>query len=358
MIYYKMYMYNVSPKISQNKMFFACVMLRYPKGTIMSRFDNKLCPVCRIKLTEKSDVVVCPECGTPHHRTCYLSLGRCGVEEYHAKGFEWNGRLPDEPEESPQKAPEEATAENTDDGFSREHRAEYPGQDPYGQYDQYEQSQNDPYIDVEEFVNNLRRQSMNEGTVVDGVSNRELSTFVGRSLVHYAQAFTLFRAPIQPGQRRRKVFINLCAGFFAPIHQFYRRMDLLGIAATLVTLLSYVPYILSSMGVTEAAYSLMSITRVISFAAMVLLCVFGDYLYYRYAVKRILKIRAKYNDGKAEGYYEALAAKGNPSWLRAIAGALMVSVLVSLITMGTALMGDTGTTAAGVAGVAATMGTA
>ena len=64
----------------------------------MNRVENKLCPICRARFTEKADVVVCPICGTPHHRVCYEIRGKCGLENLHESGFVWNGRLPDEPE--------------------------------------------------------------------------------------------------------------------------------------------------------------------------------------------------------------------------------------------------------------------
>ncbi len=47
------------------------------------------CPVCHNKFKESDDIVVCPACGTPHHRECYNSLGRCVNEDKHALGFVW-----------------------------------------------------------------------------------------------------------------------------------------------------------------------------------------------------------------------------------------------------------------------------
>ena len=59
----------------------------------MSRFTNKLCPVCEKRFGEKDDIVVCPECGTPHHRECYAKNNSCGLVTYHVEGFEWNGQI-------------------------------------------------------------------------------------------------------------------------------------------------------------------------------------------------------------------------------------------------------------------------
>ncbi len=44
---------------------------------------NKQCQICHGYLFEDDDVVVCPECGAPHHRDCWQSVGHCGAEAYH-----------------------------------------------------------------------------------------------------------------------------------------------------------------------------------------------------------------------------------------------------------------------------------
>ncbi len=45
------------------------------------------CPVCKKRFDEKDDIVVCPDCGTPHHRECYFSLSHCANEDRHSDGF-------------------------------------------------------------------------------------------------------------------------------------------------------------------------------------------------------------------------------------------------------------------------------
>ena len=41
------------------------------------------CAVCSAYLFEDDETVYCPECGAPHHRDCYSSLGHCGLEHLH-----------------------------------------------------------------------------------------------------------------------------------------------------------------------------------------------------------------------------------------------------------------------------------
>ena len=45
------------------------------------------CPVCKNSFTQNDDIVVCPDCGTPHHRACWFSVSHCANEDRHAEGF-------------------------------------------------------------------------------------------------------------------------------------------------------------------------------------------------------------------------------------------------------------------------------
>ncbi len=67
----------------------------------MDYIGNK-CPVCQKYFHADDDIVVCPDCGTPHHRECYEQLGHCAHEDLHAQGFDFT-----------------ETAENTDQKVKR-----------------------------------------------------------------------------------------------------------------------------------------------------------------------------------------------------------------------------------------------
>ena len=47
----------------------------------LAHYTGVHCPVCDKKFTDEDDIVVCPVCGTPHHRACYQQEGRCAFEE-------------------------------------------------------------------------------------------------------------------------------------------------------------------------------------------------------------------------------------------------------------------------------------
>lgn len=57
------------------------------------RFKDVQCEYCKNIFREDDDVVVCPQCGSPHHRTCWNEKGSCANEERHEDGFEW--KLPE-----------------------------------------------------------------------------------------------------------------------------------------------------------------------------------------------------------------------------------------------------------------------
>ena len=71
--------------------------------------ENQKCVVCNAYLFPEDDVVYCPECGAPHHRDCYNTVGKCGLEEFHGTAKEYK-----KPEIPDQSEPQEETASNTD----------------------------------------------------------------------------------------------------------------------------------------------------------------------------------------------------------------------------------------------------
>ncbi len=67
------------------------------------RYENEKCPVCGEVFKPEDDVVVCPVCATPHHRSCYNELSECVNEDKHGEGFIWQKTIENAPvtEEKP-----------------------------------------------------------------------------------------------------------------------------------------------------------------------------------------------------------------------------------------------------------------
>lgn len=83
----------------------------------MAYYNQFECPVCHEKFESGDDIVSCPECGTPHHRSCYNSLGHCANRERHGTDFSFRrdvkGR---ETAENDLQQNETVTDESTNEG--------------------------------------------------------------------------------------------------------------------------------------------------------------------------------------------------------------------------------------------------
>lgn len=318
----------------------------------MSRFENKLCPVCRERFRDGDDITVCPECGTPHHRECYLKLNRCGLEEYHAEGFVWKGRLPDEPMQSMPSAAEirsgvpepiERKTNNLSDDTDADDTETDDTEIDDTETDDTEKTDDeqsgktleifglpDPDSDtfggmgMDDPVKELYKMINDGAKGDDGVSMQELIAYTGTSIWHYSRAFRSFRNKGENGRRRVTSF-NLCSGLFSPIFQFYRKMDVLGVILLILSVLpSFLIMSLSGGAMAQNTFeSINTLLRLINVAECVLLCLFGDYLFYKQAVRRILKVRRSFGgDTGSIEYLHALSEQGRPSFARAMLGCL------------------------------------
>ena len=288
----------------------------------MPRFENKLCPVCRSRFNEKADIVVCPVCGTPHHRICYLTKNQCALEELHESGWNWNGLLPEEEQELSQRTETDAAVSAAIDPPSVDpHHAEYPSGTPYQEEERlFEEKLGDDNPFRELF------RSLNDREIgADGVSMHELVAYSATSVYHYGKAFNAFRGTVDG--KKHKVSFNFCSGLFAPVFQFYRRMNVFGVFSLLLVLAPSLASVFLSKQMSETSsdpllYAL-DLARIV---IMVLLCIFGDYIYYRHCVRNIVKFRKSYEgDTKSDDYYMALYDLGKPTFAGGLIGSLALS---------------------------------
>ena len=99
-------------------------------------YSGKICDGCREPLENGDDIVVCPVCGTPQHRSCYEKNHKCVNEYLHSTGFVWTdpdeGKKKSEPvsvqnettqpaQDQPEKQPSfvQATPQNMESVFMR-----------------------------------------------------------------------------------------------------------------------------------------------------------------------------------------------------------------------------------------------
>lgn len=67
----------------------------------MADYIGMECPGCKQTFQQNDDIVVCPVCGTPQHRSCWMKETHCVNEPLHEKGYVWKAP---EAKESSQEA--------------------------------------------------------------------------------------------------------------------------------------------------------------------------------------------------------------------------------------------------------------
>ena len=295
----------------------------------MFNYNGHTCDVCNEKFNPQSDVVVCPECGTPHHRECYKQLGHCVNKAKHAEGFVWT---------APQK-----TA-NPNVTVCPKCQAENPKDTAFCEQcgvalaPQKKQTQKPPFVD------DIKGQVIGENSPfpantfegeIDGVSYKDMAVYIGPSSAYYVLNFKR----LQNEGKKARIFC-LGAFFFDGIYFLYRKMWLEAILIMIVSSFLAVPssiILAETMGLIPSTSPLIfnninlvvNVCSIVSFLLKVLLGFIAVPRYQKKVVKDLKKIRQQ-SQTPAQ-YYQTVMAKSGPSriifWLSA---AMLITYLFLL----------------------------
>lgn len=226
-------------------------------------YTGYTCPVCSNKFEEKDDVVVCPVCGTPHHRACWQSLGHCANEDKHSEGFVWT---PPETEKDRQPRNTEQTQVDVlicprcglpnPPGEHNCARCKMPlNADAHGSFSRSQPQQNNapfgsnpplgtpmysyrnPYADKAKEVYGDAR--------VSSIPVSEVAEYVQANSEKYIAAFL----DGEPAEGKPKKRFNFSAAIFSIYWLFYRKLVKVGCIATLLLVALQ---IIGSVGVSYA----------------------------------------------------------------------------------------------------------
>jgi len=280
----------------------------------MFNYNGCQCDICKQAFTPESDVVVCPECGTPHHRHCYKELGHCVNEARHSEGFEWN---------SPAKAavpnaivcPRCHTENPKDASFCENCGAQL--------HTQVKGPKAPPVSPV--FTSNTHQDRTSdippvtpkalEGEYND-VSYKDMAVYIGESAPYYIYHFkNLFK-----NIKHFRPF-SWSACFFDGFYFMYRKMWLEALFVIIISSILSVPSFLvmaAEMGIIEAAAVngianldlFMTIGSVLSIAFKIFLGYWAIPQYRKKVVKDIRRIKA--GTATANDYYQTLVTKSGP----------------------------------------------
>lgn len=184
--------------------------------------DKELhCAFCKAILFDDDDVVYCPECGAPHHRECYKSLGHCARIEYHG--------LKEQPAEEKERGDRDREGRvcsncgkmsSSDTLFCPYCNARFiePEQEsrPTGQPEQF-----DPY------------NAVSPDEEIGGVSATEVASYVRINTRRYLPCFKKL------DKSGKKASWNWSAFLFGPSWLFFRKCHLHGLGTLLFTAVAY-----------------------------------------------------------------------------------------------------------------------
>ncbi len=246
--------------------------------------DNKgiSCALCHAYLFEEDDVVYCPDCGAPHHRECYNSIGHCALQELHGTENQYD---------KIKRVMEEKETEQRE------------------QKDEPQQEYRPPFADFStiDFLGGVNPET----EIEDGVTAKDAARFVMSNTMRYIPKFV----------KGKKASWNFLA-FLWPCAWFLsRKMYKAGIIAGVIQLVSSlltIPYqnILVNLGLTASMYSYeyaeslaqnldkfppavivaLFAGGLISLALSICSGIFGDWLYKKHVVTKIKEIKQNSQD--------------------------------------------------------------
>lgn len=193
----------------------------------MPDYKKYKCPVCNKQFKDGDDIVVCPECGTPHHRECYKLTGHCVNQGLHKSGYSFI----DSEKEKLKVEEQKETAKS----FEGEYSGDYyysPDDDFVAQakkeVQEKKQASTDsdntdggffsiPTIQVDESFYKMR------GTI-DGLNISDIAATVRTNVSRFIQIFK------KQSKTKKKAGWNWAAFFFGSFYLLFRKMYKQGVA--------------------------------------------------------------------------------------------------------------------------------
>ena len=308
----------------------------------MANYTGTVCPVCKNRFTETDDIVVCPECGTPHHRTCWHENGGCANADKHGTDFVFQFQKVN------QRPPQENKNQQPDSGICPFCGAENPAGAVFcircGR-DITQNSTYNSYVTMGDNQGNFRQGydfavygGVDPNEEIDGVKAHDLAAFIGKNSGYYLYHFS------NMARTGRKISFSFSGFFLTPIYFFYRKMWGWGIVSTILNAIISLPSMVLnflSMFNENAFYAIVDkfganpiniMLMVFSILSMVYSAYFGlnvNNLYRKHATKKAKEIVGQ--NLPPEQKQQLLSKKGGTSY--------MIVIILGLLLIASYLLG-------------------
>lgn len=258
------------------------------------------CAACNKPFLETDDVVVCPECGAPHHRSCWNELGHCAHEAEHASGYVWVNDSPTPKPEEP--APRQDTARTPAEDYSA------------------------PF-------NGAATQVIGPEDEFGSIKSKDWACFIRKAVPYYMLRFFQMEATHQ------KISLSLSAFIFGPMYFYYRKMYRWAAIYTALYTLCYLPTLILFWYDTGSSFTvgmnpqtwifIANISGYLNMAIKILAGLFATYLYKAHASQKIKLVYSTTNEDSAR--FQLLSRMGGTNLLAPILFLVGFTVIVSAL---------------------------
>lgn len=322
----------------------------------MGKYTGSQCIVCQKLFEENDNIVVCPDCGTPYHRSCYQSVARCINTPLHAVGGSWQAQQQETRRNLGGRVCSGCQFVNAPDALSCAScgRSLQPEQRASTVRIQMPDGQNVYFDAADPCCGASPEEPVEEERLGD------VASYVDRNTLYYIPLFRRFR------DTGRKLSLNLTCLLFPYCYFSYRKMWPMALFSILLSILCGLPYSMLSMlttltskeyaellqqfydpstihmfdGLTaflqnhEAFLQSLSVPMyLISLGVRIIFCLSANYLYYRHVLKSTARIRKNASSDKVRSallHAEGGASLWNVVGCFALYYALNIMVYVAL----------------------------
>lgn len=301
------------------------------------------CFACGKKIMEDDDVVVCPECGTPYHRSCWEKNGKCINIRLHRDGKTWERPSEPKPEEGTpvqkQICPRCGAENNADAKFcpscgmtlqdTPQSFWQTPPEDPNTSQNtsQQRESVSERFRRTAAEINALQDSycGMDPESKLEEERLGDVADFVQRNTIYYLPKFQQFQ------KTGRRISLNFPAFLFPQYFFAYRKMwgvalilvaifALLSIPQELWALQTSLPDFIALWGKGDYAvlaqmypqmqqqlqhlsdrldqyeniiYNASMICNYFELCLKIFLGIFGNFFYFRFVLRRVRQIKSE-----------------------------------------------------------------
>ena len=290
----------------------------------MFNFEGQICDVCGKPFDKDSDIVVCPDCGTPHHRECWHSIGHCVNEHKHRAGYEWQPvrKTVPQPAEGSITCPDCGSVmprdtlfcENCGRSLKQPQQSTQSFNVPGGRVEVHQFPTFMPGVNDAEFRAQVDRELAGE---YDGVPYRDMAVFIGQSAQYYIYKFKKMAS-----NPKYKPF-NFTAFAFPPLWFLFRKMWKPALVAAGINFVLNLPtciMVAVETGVLAASSPLMfpgieTLAGIGSILVTLIGIVWGFLaipMYRKDTVRRLKQMKAD-AQGNMDNYYRSILENAGPS---------------------------------------------